>query len=109
MKNRFLFSALALFAGVFLFQACCDDCDNGPCYCSEKGIILGEDPRDCFCCGGWFIEIDGDTLRAMNLPQEFAATLNSSEYPLPVYLEWTTVDMPCLGDEIEVPCIRNQE
>ncbi|MBK7408901.1 MAG: hypothetical protein IPL49_05605 [Saprospirales bacterium] len=110
MKNWMVFYLLLLGAGIFLLPACGDDEDNNPpCYCSDEGIILGEDPRDCFCCGGWFIAIEGDTLRALTLPQEFYTTLVPNEFPLPVYLEWTPDETPCLGDEIEVACIRRRE
>ena len=90
--------------GAFLlFPACCDD-DNY--VCSDQGIILGEDPRDCVCCGGWFIEIGDDTLRAQTLPEAFLQTLYPVEYPLPVRLDWEPDTTPCLGDEIEVSCME---
>ena len=112
MKIRILLFGFLLSAtAVPLLTACCDDDEDEcvPCYCSEKGIVLGEDPRDCVCCGGWFIEIGGDTLRAMTLPQEFIQNNLPGEYPIPVYLEWTPDETPCLGDEIEVECIRLRE
>ena len=107
MKNYIWFFAIIFGAGAFMFSACCDD--DGPTYCSEEVTIIGEDYRDCACCGGWFIEIDGDTLRAVDLPQEFKESFNSNEIPLQVYMEWSYDETPCLGDEIEVECIRRQE
>ena len=108
MKNFILILAIILGAITF-FSACCEDHDDDPGYCSEEGIILGIDYRECACCGGWFIEINSDTLRALDLPQEFQENLNEDEFPLPVYLEWSPDETPCLGDEIEIDCIRRQD
>lgn len=107
MKKYIWLIALTLSIGGFLFSACCDD-DDVPVYCSEEGVIIGIDFRECACCGGWFIEIEDDTLRAMVLPQPFTETLDPNEFPLPVYLEWSPDEEPCLGDEIDVYCIRRQ-
>lgn len=94
-----------LLGAFLLLPACCDD-DNYAC--SDQGIILGEDFRKCRCCGGWFIEIDDDTLRAQRLPEEFVNFLNISElnFPLPVRLDWEPDATPCMGDEIEVSFIE---
>lgn len=109
MKNYILLLAVIFGVGAF-FSACCEGHDdNEPDSCSEEGIITGIDFRECACCGGWFIEINNDTLRALDLPLEFKESLNPNEFPLPVYLDWTRVETPCLGDEIEVTCIRRRE
>jgi hypothetical protein len=109
MKKTILLLVTALGLGIFLFPACCPhDDDDGPGYCSDEGIILSYDPRDCACCGGVFIKIQSDTLRAMTLPTDFAQTLDESEFPLPVFMEWAHSPNPCLGDEILVECIRRQ-
>jgi hypothetical protein len=106
MKNCLFFGMLIL--GITTFSAaCCDDDDLG--YCSEKAIILEVDYRECACCGGWFIQIGEDTLRAIDLPTDFQLSLQVDEYPLPVYLEWSPMEDPCLGDEIDVECIRRRE
>lgn len=97
---------LPILLGIFLLlPACCDD-DNYAC--SDTGAILGADLRECACCGGWFIEIGDDTLRAQTLPEEFVNFLNISDlnFPLPVRLDWEPDTTPCLGDEIEVSCIE---
>lgn len=105
--KKLLFFILVLIVAALIYPGCCDDDDLG--YCSEKAIILEVDYRECACCGGWFIEIGEDTLRAIDLPLEFRQSLQVDEYPLPVYLEWTPMEEPCLGDEIEVECIRRRE
>lgn len=91
-----------------VLEACHQDDDCEPGYCSEEGVIVDIDPRDCICCGGWFIKIGEETLRAWTLPEEFTQSLDPNEFPLPVYLEWSPKEEPCLGDEIEVECIRRR-
>ncbi len=106
MKNYIWLFNIIFGAGAFMFSACCDD---EPSYCAEEATIIGEDYRECACCGGWFIEIDDDTLRAVDLPQEFKESLDFNEIPLQVYMEWSHNETPCLEDEIEVGCIRRKE
>ena len=109
MKNLWIFLMLLFALGLSLFINGCDnDCECETDYCSEEGMILDIDPRRCACCGGWFIEIGEDTLRALTLPDEFAQSLDFDEFPLPVYLEWMPVENLCLGDEIKVECIKRQ-
>ena len=73
------------------------------CNCDwDKGIILLTDQRYCACCGGWFIEIEGDTLRAQTLPEPFRTKWGEGPFPMEVRLRWQPDATPCLGDEIEV-------
>lgn len=70
--------------------------------CMDSGTITGTDPRDCMCCGGWFIEIK-DTLRRFDqVPADCVIDFNAVAYPLRVKLEWKKKDVLCLGDEIKV-------
>lgn len=109
MNKFFILLTIVFGVGTCFFGCCENDCPSVDCYCSEKGIILGIDNRDCYCCGGWYIQIGNDTLRAPVLPVEFQQGLGSDEFPLPVYLEWALSEEPCLGDEIVVECIRRQD
>jgi hypothetical protein len=68
----------------------------------SEGTIIGGDTRMCMCCGGWFIKIDGDTLRFGNLPQESNIDLQIESLPLEVRLNWERSSFQCLGDEIVV-------
>lgn len=109
MKNYFGSLLSFLLLAFLLLASCCrppmdDDAD----FCQEEAIIIGQDIRLCACCGGWFIEIGNDTLRAQVLPQEFTETLEPDQFPVLIRLEWTPEESPCLGDEIEVSCIRQQ-
>lgn len=101
-----MFLIILFSAFIIGFQACCRD--DGLRYCSEPATITGVDYRECVCCGGWFIEIGEETLRAMNLPEAFVQSFDAEDLPLPVYLEWRPVENPCLGDEIKVTCIRRR-
>gem|GEM_PF-760313 len=90
-----------------VLQSCCKhDDDFG--YCSTPAVITGIDYRECICCGGWFIDIGGEELRAPTLPTDFMESFSPDDLPLPVFLEWERVEEPCLGDEIEVSCIRRR-
>ena len=108
MKNYMQIVILLLVSSIYLPSCCQDHEDDELGDCSEEAVIIDFDYRECACCGGWFIEIGQDTLRAKVLPQEFTDSLTLNEAPLPVYLEWEPEDNPCLGDEIEVDCIRRQ-
>ena len=99
---------ILLLVSTIIFYSCCQNHDDEPESCTEEAVIIGVDSRECFCCGGWFIEIGDDTLRATVLPQTFIFDLDPNEFPLPVFLEWEPEETPCLGDEIEVECIRRQ-
>lgn len=107
--KRLIFFFTVCFLAVTCFSTCDDEDNFDDCYCSEEAVIIGIDYRECACCGGWFIEIDNDTLRAIDLPTDFQLSLGVDEYPLPVYLEWNPMENPCLGDEINVECIRRKE
>ena len=85
-------------AGLLFFTACCEDHDDdNSLHCSEEGTIIAIDFRECACCGGWFIEVGSDTLRAVDLPQDFKESLDANEFPLPVLMEWSPSETPCLG------------
>ena len=63
--------------------------------------IIGNDMRLCACCGGWWFDIQGDTLRAMVLPGDFAAQINQNAFPISVLISWDRENLsPCLQDEL---------
>ncbi|MFA6126128.1 MAG: hypothetical protein WC699_02385 [Bacteroidales bacterium] len=72
----------------------------------DSGTITGTDPRDCMCCGGWFIEIK-DTVRRFDLvPADCTIDFSTVTYPLQVKVEWKKKDITCLGDEILVTLLK---
>jgi len=102
-KALYLFSFLAL-----LCIAACED-DTNP-YESE-GIITGFDPRLCPspCCGGFFIEIEGTSYLAGELPSD-NLDITSETLPLPVYLDWEIIEdnFDCGIERIFVSAIEAQ-
>ncbi|MFA6127232.1 MAG: hypothetical protein WC699_08015 [Bacteroidales bacterium] len=72
----------------------------------NSGTIFGQDYRKCMCCGGWFIEIEKDTLRFQTMPEGCAINLTDALYPVEVYLDWHYPDPQCMGDEIIVTRIE---
>ena len=74
----------------------------------SEGLITGPDPRDCACCGGWFIEIGSATYRFNDLPANSDLDLSKETMPLAVVLKWEKDPDACLGDEIFVYKIRKK-
>ncbi|MDX1941752.1 MAG: hypothetical protein SFU99_14425 [Saprospiraceae bacterium] len=75
----------------------------------SEGLITGPDARLCVCCGGWFIQIEGEPYRAYLSAEQFRTlNIDLSELPLPVRLDWELQSQPCLGDEIIVTRIERQ-
>lgn len=58
---------------------------------SSDGKLIGIDFRKCASpwCGGWFVEIGGDTLRFFETPEKTDINLNSEiVFPVSVRIEW---------------------
>ena len=107
MKKYHFFFPVLFVVGALLFSACEEDeptKDSG--YCNTEASLIGPDYRLCACCGGWFIQIEGETYRALTLPEEFTNSLALYSLPLDIYVEWSPVETPCLGDEIIVDCLE---
>ena len=68
----------------------------------DSGTITGPDPRDCMCCGGWFIVIKDTTRRFDQVPADCTIDFAKVTYPLKVRVDWKKKDTTCLGDEIDV-------
>jgi hypothetical protein len=84
---------------LFIIAAWLVSCRQEPCY-DDSGTIIGFDYRKCMCCGGWFIEINRDTLRFDQLPEGCTINLDNPDFPIEVWLDWKPKDPRCLGDEI---------
>ena len=69
--------------------------------------IKGADLSECACCGGWIIEIDGDTnsQRFEKLPKNSSIDLQNATFPIFVNLNWTKDESYC-GKGIIVDAIE---
>ncbi len=82
---------LVLFSFAVLAAACCKDAGLN----TGDARLIGIDYRKCASpfCGGWFVEIDGDTLRFFETPAETDIDFNSElQFPIPVEIEWERYD-----------------
>jgi len=75
----------------------------------DSGIITGLDPRDCMCCGGWFIDIRDTMRRFDQVPPDCVIDFNTITYPLQVKLDWKKKDTLCIGDEIRVTRMEQEK
>ncbi|MBK8503339.1 MAG: hypothetical protein IPL46_14650 [Saprospiraceae bacterium] len=77
---------------------------------TSNGILIGIDFRKCASpmCGGWFVEIEGDTLRFFETPEKTNFDLHSEIiFPVPVKIEWMRYENEWkeIGDLIKVHSI----
>jgi len=73
----------------------------------STGTIIGPDIRMCVCCGGYFIETDGNQylFEKSELPANF--TFTDSQLPLHVKLDWKPKTGGCAGfNRITISRIR---
>lgn len=81
---------------IILFLSSCSDSTNtNDNYITSDGVITGYDLAECVCCGGWFVEIEKDTLRIWNMPEEFNKILSEKEMPVEVRLSWKKMTDNC--------------
>jgi hypothetical protein len=67
----------------------------------KDALIIGLDSRKCSCCGGWWLEIQGDTRRTLNLPIEFANQIDPNTLPMQVKIRWEKDQLTsCFQDEL---------
>ncbi len=82
---------LILFSSLF-FSACIKDAYPA------KGVLVGYDPRDCACCGGYYVNLDNNNTVNLNtkvagtLPVDF--TFDASEFPLKVQFAYENGSCP---------------
>lgn len=89
MKNLLFF-----LGGLVVFFAACNqnaNCGFGTLEQLEDATILGVDYRRCASpyCGGWFVEIEGDTLRFLEVPAQTNINLNDDTiFPVNAKIRW---------------------
>jgi len=82
MKSIFVFVA---FLSAVLFA-----CKNDGLSSSfmAEGEIVGGDPRNCACCGGWFLETADTTFLFDRLPDGSMIDLNNATFPIQVKFDY---------------------
>ncbi len=85
---------------LFSFSLLIDSCRKEAVWV-DQGEILGGDDRYCICCGGYFIDINGETFRFYEFPEgsDFEIAPDAT-FPISVNINWHATENPCLGDEI---------
>lgn len=74
----------------------------------DYGQITGPDMSLCFCCGGWFINIDGNTYRFFDIPENSNLDIENETFPINVRLDWNNDENQCMGDEIVISAIKKE-
>ena len=62
---------------------------------TDSALLTGIDARRCASpyCGGWFIEIDGETSRFLEIPAQTDIDFNDElQFPIPVEVQWKKYD-----------------
>jgi hypothetical protein len=72
----------------------------------NEGTIIGQDVRECACCGGYFIDINKNRFRFYELPDNSNFDLENPAFPIYVKLDWAMHTNLCLGDEIIISRIE---
>ncbi len=88
-------------ASFLLLSACSDDGNSSDSeYTTTDGVLIGRDFRKCFCCGGWFVEMQTDTMRIWNMPSGFADKPENKDLPVDVRFGWKDMEEGC-GEEMD--------
>lgn len=96
---------ILLFLALLNFIACQGDKPD----LQSEGIITQRDYRKCYCCGGWFIEIEGETYLAdLSGEQTTALDLQENALPVEVELNWKKDENACLDNKITVTDIKRR-
>jgi len=96
---------ILFFIGVFILIGILSCSEDENEYMSN-GTITGIDFRECFCCGGYFIDINDSTYRFFTVPTGSDVSLENPVFPIYVELDWAMADTVCLGDEIKIINIK---
>ena len=94
--NRTIQGSLILVLALLL-TSCSGTTGSGDGDYMSNGTITSADYRRCAnpCCGGWFIEIEGESeaRRFLELPPGSTLNLNPENLPIKVKLDWEVSDL----------------
>ena len=91
-----------LILSFFVMQLSCSDSP----IIWNKATIIGPDLSMCPCCGGWFVDIEGQQLLMFDWPENARLQHENQTFPLPVKIVWEIPDNSCRSDLIVVKDIR---
>jgi hypothetical protein len=100
--KKILFESLVIFTLVIALITCSK---SDEAY-QSKGVITGQDPTMCACCGGWLITIDGQNYRFDSLPADSGIILEKETMPLAVELDWQIKPGGCPANRIIIQRIK---
>lgn len=97
MKNT-VFGALIFLS---LLSSACRKSEDARNYWQEA-IITELDGRECGCCGGYFIQLEGVRRRFRTIPSGSNIEITGTNLPMRVKVRWQSLNKPCMPDLIEV-------
>ena len=111
MNLRKGLTLLALTFIILLYTQCKKEISD-PDGCEGDRVpatIIGQDLRLCACCGGWFIDLGEDTVRAFTFPDGYIMDTLPA-LPVEVCLEYEYYTGACdiFGDLIIINEIENR-
>ncbi len=80
-------------------------CENDELTFESEGVILGYDMGMCICCGGYFIELNGNTYRTWNFPNN--DTFAAEDFPIPILLNWHFAEEGACSDGTNLIVVEN--
>ncbi|MDN5213372.1 hypothetical protein QQ020_14980 [Fulvivirgaceae bacterium BMA12] len=93
---KYLFKSALFVIILFASISCSEDEVPDPV---DEATVIGQDLSLCMCCGGWFIDIDGERLRFDEVPAG-NIDLSKETLPLKVRVKWQQDPDQCFGNEI---------
>ncbi len=85
-------------------------CNGSDAELQSKGTILSLDTSECACCGGYLIEIDGESniYNIITLPEGNDLNIDNASYPLDVRLNWDQNVSRFCSNQITVSAISKE-
>lgn len=76
--------------------------------CSKIGQIINYNSTKCYCCPGWIIAAENDTIKILNLPieSEVWSIVNTVEFPISIKFDYVDFNDYCENIYKKVTCIE---
>lgn len=108
-----IFKMIIVFA-IIQFSSCKKENNNNqsggtiPGGYQSEGTIVGLNPGECICCGGWLININNKQYEFFSLPENSTINLNDETFPLKVVLDWKLNPKECVDYLIIIESIKKE-